>query len=113
MNVRIAGAGAPWLFEIFDSVTSTFVPIGTITTADFWTPAFVDYFEFDVSNFVNIKGQLTVRVSVNSAISTSLDFDLFGIRSWTPNSVTNGFFKDFVKLLNTYPGVFANGTTIH
>jgi len=113
MNVRISGAGAPWLFELFDSTTSTFIPIGTITTANSWTPAFVDYYQFDVSNFVNIKGQLTVRVSVNSAIQTSLAFDLFGVRAWTPNSVTNGFFKDFVKILDKYPGVFANGTTIH
>jgi hypothetical protein len=113
MNIRIAGSGAPWLFELFNSLTSTFIPIGTISQADSWTPAYIDYYSFDVSQFVNIKGQLTMRVSVNSAISTSLAFDLLGVRAWAPNSVTNGFFKDFVKILNTYPGVFANGTTFN
>jgi hypothetical protein len=66
-----------------------------------------------VSNYVNIKGQLTMRLSVNSVSTASIAFDLLGVRAWTPNSVTNEFLQAYVKVLNTYPGVFANGTLIN
>jgi len=112
LNAKISGTGS-WLFEIFDSSSGEFIPAGTLSTADNWTPAYIDNYDFSVSDFANTRNKLILRVSVNSASATSLYLDLFGIRSWTPSAAANQALKSVVKLLNTYPGVFANGTEIN
>jgi hypothetical protein len=112
MNGRISGTGT-WLFEFFDATTGEFIPAATWSTANNWTPAYIDYWQHSVHEFANSRQQLVMRVSVNSASATSLSLDLFGIRSWTPWGGSNFVLKGTVKFLNTYPGVFANGTLIN
>jgi len=112
MNARITGTGS-WLFEIFDSLTAEFLPIGTLSSADTWTPAYIDSFSLDTSTYANNRGQIIVRISVNSDSFTTLDLDLFGIRSWTPSSPANQMLKVDAKLFNSAPGEFANGTTVN
>jgi len=112
MNGRISGTGT-WLFEFFDATTGEFIPAATWSSANNWTPAYIDYWQFSVHDFANSRQQLVMRVSVNSASATSLSLDLLGVRSWTPWSGSNFVLKGTVKFLNTYPGVFANGTIIN
>jgi len=112
LNAKILGTGT-WVFEFFDSTNGEFVPIGTLTDAVNWTPAFVDDYDFAVSDFANVRSQLVMRVSVNSEFSTSLLLDLFGLRSWVPSSNSNQVLKSIVKFLDAFPGVFSNGTVIN
>jgi len=112
MNGRISGTGT-WLFEFFDATTGEFIPAATWSTANNWTPAYIDYWQFSVHEFANSRQQLVMRVSVNSASATSLSLDLMGVRSWTPWAGSNFVLKGTVKFLNTYPGKFANGTQIN
>jgi hypothetical protein len=112
MNLRVVGTGT-WLFEFFDSTTGEFIPAATVTTADNWTPAYIDNWAFETSDFANNRHQLIMRISVNSAVQSTLQLDLFGVRSWTPSSFSNQFLKPFVKILDSYPGKFANGTLIN
>jgi len=112
MNGRISGTGT-WLFEFFDATTGEFIPAATWSIANNWTPAYIDYWQYSVHDFANSRQQLVMRVSVNSASATSLSLDLMGVRSWTPSSGSNFFLKGSVKLLNTFRGVFANGTVIN
>jgi hypothetical protein len=112
MNGRISGTGT-WLFEFFDSTTGEFVPVATWSSAANWTPAYIDHWAYDVSDYADSRNRLIMRVSVNSVSTTSLSLDLFGIRTWTPSAISNDNFKATVKFVNTYPGKFANGTTIN
>jgi hypothetical protein len=112
MNAKISGTGT-WLFEVFDSTTGEFLPVGTLTTADDWTPAYVESWSFDTSDYANTRHQLVVRVSVNSAVQSTLYLDLFGVRSWIPSSLSNQVLKVSVKLANESEGKFANGTIIN
>jgi hypothetical protein len=112
MNGRISGTGT-WLFEFFDATTGEFIPAATWSTANNWTPAYIDYWQYSVHEFANSRQQLVMRVSVNSASATSLSLDLLGVRSWTPWAGSNFVLKGTVKFLNTYPGKFANGTLIN
>jgi len=112
MNGRISGTGT-WLFEFFDSTTGEFVPAATWSSAATWTPAYIDNWAYDVSNYADSRNRLVMRVSVNSVSATSLSLDLFGVRSWTPYAGSNENFKATSKFLNTYPGKFVNGTTIN
>jgi hypothetical protein len=112
LNGRISGTGT-WLFEFFDSTTGEFVPAATWSTAATWTAAYIDNWAYDVHNYADARQRLVLRVSVNSATATSLNLDLFGIRTWTPWGLSNEVFKSTSKFLNTYPGKFANGTIIN
>jgi hypothetical protein len=112
LNGRISGTGT-WLFEFFDSTTGEFIPAATWSTAAQWTPALIENWAYDVQNYADIRKRLVMRISVNSATATSLSLDLFGIRAWTPYAGSNENFKATAKFLNTYPGVFANGTQIN
>jgi len=112
MNGKISGAGT-WLFEFFDSTTGEFIPVATWSSAANWTPAYIDHWAHDVSDYADARSRLIMRVSVNSATTTSLSLDLFAVRTWTPSAISNDNFKATAKFLNTYPGKFANGTTIN
>jgi hypothetical protein len=112
MNGRISGSGT-WLFEFFDSTSGEFVPAATWSTANNWTPAYIDNWAYDVSDYADYRQQLIMRVSVNSATTTTLSLDLFAIRTWTPSGNSNENFKATAKYLNTFPGKFVNGTTIN
>jgi len=112
MNAQISGTGT-WLFEVFDATSGEFLPMGTLSSADSWTPAYIDSFSFDTPQYANNRTQIIVRVSVNSETTTSLFLDLFGIRSWTPSSLSNQALKLDVLLFSSSPGEFANGTTIN
>lgn len=112
MNARIVGTGT-WLFEVFDSTSGEFLPIGTLTTADTWTPAYIDSWSFDTSDYANTRQQLVLRVSVNSAVQSTLNLDLFGVRSWVPSSNTNQAWKFLAKSFDAQPAQFANGTEIN
>jgi len=112
LNVKISNT-ATWFFEWFDSTLGEFIPAGTISTAATWTPAFIDNFNFAVSQYANNRHQLILRLSVNSATPTAIFVDLFGVRSWTPNAFTNQNLKDSFKLLDEFTGVFANGTAFN
>jgi len=109
MNIKISNT-ATWFFEWFDSTAGQFIPAGTVSNTTLWSPAFIDNFNFAVSQYANNRHQLIIRVSVNSANPTSLFLDLFGVRSWTPNAFTNQNLKASFKLFDESPGVFANGT---
>jgi len=112
LNLKIS-ADATWFIEWFDSSLGEFLPAGTITTAAEWTPAYIDNFSLYVNQYANNRGQIILRVSVNSATATSLYVDLFGVRSWTSSAFTNQAFKSLFKDLGSLPGVFANGTTFN
>jgi len=112
MNAKIEGDGT-WLFEIFDSTNGEFLPLGTLTTAEDWTPAYIDSFSFDTPNYANNRGQVVMRVSVNSESQSTLFFDLFGIRSWTPSSTSNQALRLYSKILQTQSAEFANGTVVN
>jgi len=112
MNGRISGTGT-WLFEFFDSTSGEFVPAATWSTAATWTPAYIDNWAYDVQNYADSRQRLVMRVSVNSATTTSLSLDLFGVRTWTPWGNSNEVFKSTVKFVSTFPGKFANGTIIN
>jgi len=112
MNAKISGTGT-WLFEVFDSTTGEFLPVGTLTTADLWTPAYIESWSFDTSSYANTRHQLVVRISVNSAAQSTLYLDLFGIRSWTPSTFANQALKSTIKIVTALSGKFANGTIIN
>lgn len=114
MNVQITGTGT-WLFEVFDDSLKEFLPIGTLSqksAGSGWTPAFIDSFSLDTTDYATSHEQMIIRVSVNSASSTSILFDLFGIRSWTPSFTSNQVFKAQSKALSFLPAQFINGTII-
>jgi hypothetical protein len=114
LNARIQNTGT-WVFEFFDSTSATFIPVGTLsdTTVSGWTPAYIDNWDFGVSNYANFRRELIMRVSTSSTAQTTLYLDLFAIRSWVPGSGSNQALKSVVQFLNTYPGQFANGTEIN
>jgi len=112
MNIKISNS-ATWFFEWFDSTLGEFIPAGTVFNTTLWSPAFIDNFNFAVSQYANNRHQLIIRVSVNSANPTSIFLDLFGVRSWTPNSFTNQGLKSSFKLLSESPAKFANGTILN
>jgi len=112
LNGKISGTGT-WLFEFFDSTSGEFIPAATWSTAANWTPAYIDNWAYDVSNYADARQRLILRVSVNSATATSLYLDLFGVRTWTPWGLSNEVFKSTVKFVSTFPGKFANGTVIN
>jgi hypothetical protein len=118
LNARIGGAGT-WLFEIFDATSGQFLPVGTLTSASSnttWIDTSIVKFVYGVKDYLNKRSQLAIRISVNSASSTSMALDVFSVRTWIPGSIrdyepgANEAFKDTIKLLNTYPGKFKNGT---
>jgi hypothetical protein len=114
LNAKISQTGV-WAFEFFDSTSSTFIPVGTLSdaTASAWTPTYIDNFHFGVSDYANSRREIAMRISVTSSVQTRLYLDLFAIRSWTPGSGSNQALKGVVQFLNTYPGEFANGTSIN
>jgi hypothetical protein len=112
MNAQISGTGT-WLFEVFDALNGEFLPLGTLSSADTWTPAYIHSFSFDTPNYANNRGQLILRVSVNSESQTTLFLDLFGVRSWTPSSLSNQALRLDALIFNSQPGEFTNGTTIN
>jgi len=112
MNARITGTGT-WLFEVFDSLNGEFLPLGTLTTADTWTPAYISAYSFDTPNYANTRGQLIMRVSVNSDSQSTLDLDLFGVRSWTPSATSNQALRFDAKVFSAFEGEFTNGTVIN
>lgn len=112
VNAKIVGS-ASWLFEVFDSTSGEYIPLGTLTTADTWTAVQIQHWSFDVPFYADVRGQVAMRVSVNSATSSSLQLDLFGIRTWSPDTRTNAFWKLYTLSFNNLPGEFSNGTTIN
>jgi len=104
LNLRLFGTGT-WAFDWFDSTTGGYVSAATFSTAGLWTSGFADYFGVNANTFTNSRGQLVVRVSVNSAVATTLWIDLFGIRSYEPNSFTNQFLKPAIETIDTLPVV--------
>jgi len=104
LNLRLFGT-ATWSFDWFDSSTGGYVSAATFSTAGAWTSGFADYFGVNANTFTNSRGQLVVRVSVNSAVATTLWIDLFGIRSYEPSSFTNQFLKQAVLQIDTLPVV--------
>jgi hypothetical protein len=115
LNLRISGSGT-WLFEFFDAGAQTFIPVGTISTAAAWTRVDVEHWNLDVNNYLNKRSQLAIRVSVNSLSATTLDLDDFDVETYIPGSIAgyepgaNQAFKDTIKIFNSYPGKFQNGT---
>jgi len=114
INARIQGTGT-WLLEFFDDVTSTFIPVCTLSDTTFggWTAAYQDNWDFAVSDYSSTRHQLSVRVSVATTVQSTLYLDLFAVRSWVPGAGSNQALKSVVQFLNTYPGEFANGTQIN
>jgi hypothetical protein len=112
MNGRITGTGS-WLFEFFDSSSGEYIPAATWSVADSWTAAYIDEWDYSVHDYANSRRQLIMRVSVNSASQTNLYLDVFGVRAWVPWGGSNQALRDTVKLLNFYPGEYANGTVIN
>jgi len=114
LNARIQNTGT-WTFEFFDSTYATFIPVGTLSdaTVSSWTPTYIDNWDFGVSDYANSRREISMRVSTSSTVQTTLYLDLFAIRSWVPGSGSNQALKSVVQFLNTYPGEFANGTTIN
>jgi len=112
INAQITGSGT-WLFELFDSTSGEYIPIGTLTDANTWTAVQVQHWSFAVSDYADNRGQLVARLSVNSASAVSMQLDLFGIRSWTPNAFTNQNWKALTQAFDSQPAVFANKTVIN
>jgi hypothetical protein len=104
LNVRIVGNAASWNFDWFDSSTGAHVPATTFATvSNIWTEGFFLRFNPDVAGFSNNRGQLVIRVTVNSAVPTTLWVDLFGVRTYEPSSVFNQIFKGPLKELLLLP----------
>jgi len=97
LNAKISQTGV-WAFEFFDSTSSTFIPVGTLSdaTASAWTPTYIDNFDFGVSDYANSRREIAMRISVTSSVQTRLYLDLFAIRSWTPGSGSNQALKGVV-----------------
>jgi len=114
LNAKIKNTGT-WTFEWFDSASGTFIPAGTLsdTTLVSWTAAYIDNWDFAVSDYANTRNELSLRISSSSTVQTSLYLDLFAIRSWVPGAGSNQALKSIVQFLNTYPGKFKNGTEIN
>jgi len=112
MNGRIVGNGT-WLFEFFDATLGEFIPVATWTSASQWTPAFIDDYNFLIREYANKRNEITMRVSVNSASSTTLQLDVFGIRSYTPYSKSNEFLRFLGRFFSDKPAIYANGTLVN
>jgi len=115
LNLRISGTGT-WLFEFFDATAGQFIPVGTISSATEWTRVDVEHWDLNVNEYLNKRSQLAIRVSVNSASATTLALDDFDVETYIPGSIggeepgANGAFKQTIKILDSYPGAFQNGT---
>jgi hypothetical protein len=96
LNLRQFGNPSPWQFDFFDASTGIHVPFATFASPGLWTNGFADYFNSDASTFPNNRGQLIIRVTVNSASPTSLFIDLFGLRSYVSDSDTNLIVKPII-----------------
>jgi len=112
MNGRIIGNGT-WLFEFFDATLGEFIPVATWTTANEWTPAFIDDYNFLVREYASKRNEIVMRVSVNSASTTTLQLDVFGIRSYTPYAKSNQILRLVSKVFLSLPAHFANGTIVN
>jgi hypothetical protein len=95
LNVRQFG-DATWNFDYYDATTGIHIPTATFSTPGLWTPGFANYYHPDASTFANIRAQLVVRVTLNSATTSTLWIDLFAVRSFEPTSSTNIVIKPFI-----------------
>jgi hypothetical protein len=102
LNLRLFGSGT-WSFDWFDSETGGNVNAATFSTPGNWTAGFADYFAVDASTFANNRRQLVVRVTFNAATSSTLWIDLFGIRAYQPDALSNQILKPFAQIIDILP----------
>lgn len=107
LNARQFGA-ATWNFDYFDATSGLHVPTATFSSPGLWTPGFADYFHHDVFEFSNNRGELVVRVTVESVTPTTLWLDLFAIRSYEPTAVTTQFVRTAILSSSTLPVVLGS-----
>jgi len=107
LNLRQFG-DATWNFDFYDSTTGEHIPTATFSSPGLWTPGYSDYFLSDVHEFNNNRGQLIVRVTVNSATTSTLWVDLFAVRSYEPTAITNEVVRSFILQASLLPSVLGS-----
>jgi len=102
VNFRTFGS-AVWQVSFFDSSTGGYVTGATLSNATLWTAGFIDQYSPFVSSWTNSRRQLIVRITTDSLSSSTLELDLFGLRSYVPSSFANGNFRGAIKETLLFP----------